>query len=97
MRSLCWIALAALACDTAAVAQQGTPPSPQQQPIKVTGEKPAPPVQKLICKTEDTGSLIPKRMCMTVDEWQQAEKESKDQMQQMRDWQRTRCAYGMNC
>lgn len=93
-----FFAIASLAFGTAAVGQQAaTPPPQQQQPINVTGEKPAPPQQKLVCKNESTGSLIPKRVCMTAAEWKKAEDNASGQMQEMRDWQRIRCSYGTNC
>jgi hypothetical protein len=79
---------------SAAIAQP--PPAQGNPPIIVVGEKP-PHVDKVECKTLNTGTLIPKRVCMPESEWSDAEKRSRDALRSMRDWQRMRCRYGSIC
>lgn len=88
--------IAAAAAGSAAVAQQAPPP-PAQPPITVTGQKVAPDPDKPVCKYTDTGSLIPKKVCMPASEWTRAARDNDGAMKTMRDWQRTRCNMGSGC
>lgn len=89
--------IAAAAASSAAVAQQATPvPPASQQPITVTGQA-VPDEDKPVCKFVETGSLIPKKVCMTKSEWARTERNNDDSMKTMRDWQRVRCNMGTTC
>jgi hypothetical protein len=85
----------AAAASSAAVAQQAPPAPPvSQPPITVTGQNDA---DKPVCKYVDTGSLIPRKVCMPKSEWARAQRNTDDEMRSMRDWQRVRCNMGTNC
>jgi len=84
-----------LAAGTTAEPQTVTP-APVQPPIVVTGDKQA-PQQKPVCKLVSTGTMFPKRVCMSKAEWANLESDAEDTMKQMRDWQRVRCNYGSTC
>ena len=86
----------AAAASSAAVAQRAAPP-PAQPPITVTGQKVAPDPDKPVCKYTDTGSLIPKKICMPASEWARAQSNNDKSMKTMRDWQRVRCNMGSGC
>lgn len=85
----------AAAASSAAVAQQAPPP-PAQPPITVTGQA-VPDADKPVCRYTDTGSLIPKKVCMPASEWARAQSNNDDAMKTMRDWQRVRCNMGTRC
>jgi hypothetical protein len=87
----------AAAASSAAVAHQAPLPPPAQPGITVTGQKPAPDPNKPVCKYTDTGSLIPKKVCMPASEWARAQSETDGAMKTMRDWQRVRCNMGSGC
>ena len=93
MRSVRFIIAAA--AGTTAVAQPAPPP-PAQPPITVTGQA-VPDPDKPVCKYVDTGSLIPKKVCMPASEWARAQRNTDDEMRSMRDWQRVRCNMGTRC
>ena len=86
----------AAAASSAAAAQQTPPPPAAQQPITVTGQA-VPDPDKPVCKYVETGSLIPKKVCMPKSEWARAERSIDDDMRSMRDWQRVRCSMGTRC
>jgi uncharacterized lipoprotein YbaY len=69
-------------------------PAPQP-PVVITGEQPAD--QKPVCKPVDTGTLIPRRVCLPPDEWKKLESNSQDQLGKMRDFQRMRCGNATMC
>ena len=85
----------AAAASSAAVAHPAPPP-PAQPPITVTGQA-VPDPDKPVCKYADTGSLIPKKVCMPKSEWARAQSDTDGAMKTMRDWQRVRCSMGTNC
>jgi hypothetical protein len=86
----------AAAASSAAVAQQApTPPPAAQPPITVTGQKAD--SDKPVCKYTDTGTLIPKKVCMPKSEWARAQSRDAEAMKTMRDWQRVRCNMGSGC
>jgi hypothetical protein len=84
------------AASSAAIAQQA-PPAPVQPPITVTGQKPLPDPDKPVCKYTETGSLIPRKVCMPASEWARAQSDTDGAMKTMRDWQRVRCNMGTRC
>ena len=84
----------AAAVSSAAVAQQAPPP-PAQPPITVTGQ--LPDQDKPVCKYIETGSLIPRKVCMAKSEWTRAQSDTDGAMKSMRDWQRVRCNMGTRC
>jgi hypothetical protein len=86
----------AAAAGSAAVAQQAPPPPPQP-PITVTGQRAVPDPDKPVCKRVDTGSLIPRKVCMPAAEWARAQSNVDGEMRAMRDWQRVRCNMGTRC
>ena len=77
-------------------AAQNAPPPPAEPPIVVTGDKQT-PEQKPVCKLISTGTMFPKRVCMTKAEWADVETDAEDAMKQMREWQRVRCSFGLRC
>jgi hypothetical protein len=85
----------AIALTTSAFAQQTAIPPAQQTPIDATGQKP-PPKEKLICREENTGRLVPTRICRTAAEWKQAESEGQGNLDALQDSQR-RCGMGTIC
>jgi len=87
----------AAAASSAAVAQQApSPPPAAQPPITVTGQA-VPDADKPVCKFIETGSLIPKKVCMAKSEWARSQSNNDDAMKTMRDWQRVRCNMGTRC
>jgi len=95
MRIIRFIIVAA--ASSAAIAQQApAPPPAAQPPITVTGQAVA-DADKLVCKYTDTGSLIPKKVCMPKSEWARSQSNNDDAMKTMRDWQRVRCNMGTRC
>ena len=69
-------------------------PTPQQ-PVTVTKQLPA--EERPVCKSVETGTLIPKRVCMPASEWKTVESNSREEMDRLRDQQRLRCGNAMMC
>jgi len=63
-----------------------------QTPVLAMQSAPAKPaVEKKICKSEiPTGSIMPKRICHTRDEWAQIEGRSRSDLDRARDSDRSR-------
>jgi hypothetical protein len=79
---------------SAALASQApsVPPPVTQQPVTVTGQQPPGQPQK-VCRWSGTGTLFPKRICMTPDEWEKEEGNAEKAIQQMREIQHgARCS-----
>ena len=79
---------------SAAQASNAPPPTPQP-PVTVTRQ--LPPEEKPVCKSVDTGTLIPKRVCMSASEWKNMESNSREEMDRLRDQQRFRCGNATMC
>jgi hypothetical protein len=96
MRAIPIIAIVALAFDATALAQPAPPQTASgQPPIDVTGKKQKREDQ-IVCKEVSTGTMITKHLCMTRGEWDKAQGDSSDALDDMRDFQRIRCG-GIAC
>ena len=85
-------ALYVIAGALLAIGQAASPP-PQKPlpPVVVNGQQPVTP-QK-VCKWSGTGTMFPKRICLTPDEWAKAEGDAEGAMEQMREIQHgARCS-----
>jgi len=91
-RLLCLVALAASSTALAHQAQQDA----SSPPITVTGDK-IPPADKMVCKLTNTGTSIPKRICLPKSEWARAEQSTDNTLREMRNFQRVRCNFGSTC
>jgi hypothetical protein len=82
MRTLLACSAAALLAATAASGQtESAPPAPAK---KDDGSK-------IVCKTEEfVGSRIPKRVCMTRSQWEQARQAAAEILDQRQMWKETK-------
>ena len=69
-----------------------TPRPAAQPPVVVTGQLP-PGEQPKVCKWSGTGTMFPKRICRTADEWSKEEGNAEQAIEQMREIQHgARCS-----
>jgi hypothetical protein len=86
------IVSAIFAAALAAAVQSPAAPAPVvQAPVTVTKTQPAEP-QK-VCKWNGTGTMFPKRICMSAEDWAKAEGNAEGDIQRMRELQHgARCS-----
>jgi hypothetical protein len=85
------------AAMTSAVAAQTSapPPAASGQPAGAPTAKP--PKPKQVCQTMQTGSLIPKRVCMSPEEWAEFQRRNGLTADEIGRTTSTRCTMGGIC